>query len=898
MKRTHMKLKTRISAIAAVVSMQFLTSQVAVAQEQDAQADNDVEMIMVTGSFVRRSENFESPSPLAVVDSVAIDTIGAKNIADITQTLTINAGAENNPDAFTQNATVGTSNINLRGLGLSSTLVLLNNKRQVTNALTANDGSNFVDTSSLVPMIAINRVEIVKDGASALYGSDAVAGVVNFITKSDYDGTKISFDYQDGAHGDNKEFVIQGLWGLTGDDSSIMAAISYTSRTPLFTSDRRLSRTQDDQSTFGNPGSYFGLIPGNAAAPVIDPGCEAVGGIPVVVAPLPNGLNIGTCQFDFGDYFSFVPDETRVNGYIRASKSFSNDITWNTEIGYARNRAERGSSPTFPLLALPPVPTDNPGNPFGQPVAFLGRALGSGAEPDVANSESDTFRFSTSLQGELDTGFWELSYTKARNDYLFLQRDVLVQEFENALNGFGGSGCNPLSGVAGEGSCEYFNPFSSSFSTIPNSQSVLDSIIGTQIIDSTNDLQVVEAIYSTELFELDAGAAAIAIGAQWREEEFNQDFDSLSNQDRFGFVLGNPDLAGKLDVWAAFAELALPVSDTLDIQLAVRYEDYGGSVGSTLDPKLAASWRVSETLSLRGSVSTSFRAPSVFLRDGGFTTLGQLTDPLTTTTAFVGNRTTGNPDLTPEESTAFNVGFSFEPVDNLSIEVDYWSFDFEDLIIQENAQAILNDDPQNTDRVIRAGDPLNGPLIRVNTSYVNASYLETSGLDIVSSYRIETDMGVFLPNITATYIVDYELEDPQAGVIDGAGRRNFSNIGVSSPELKVNLGLSWQNGNHSASLFARYIDGYSDDQNCADGTSFSPDCTAGFQDIDSHLTIDAQYNVDIGSLLETDASYVLTLGGINITDEDPPQVFTNGGFDSKVHDPRGRQIYARFAMEF
>jgi iron complex outermembrane receptor protein len=307
---------------------------------------------------------------------------------------------------------------------------------------------------------------------------------------------------------------------------------------------------------------------------------------------------------------------------------------------------------------------------------------------------------------------------------------------------------------------------------------------------------------------------------------------------------------------------------------------------------------VSETLSLRGSVSTSFRAPSVFLRDGGFTTLGQLTDPLTTTTAFVGNRTTGNPDLTPEESTAFNVGFSFEPVDNLSIEVDYWSFDFEDLIIQENAQAILNDDPQNTDRVIRAGDPLNGPLIRVNTSYVNASYLETSGLDIVSSYRIETDMGVFLPNITATYIVDYELEDPQAGVIDGAGRRNFSNIGVSSPELKVNLGLSWQNGNHSASLFARYIDGYSDDQNCADGTGFSPDCTAGFQDIDSHLTIDAQYNVDIGSLLETDASYVLTLGGINITDEDPPQVFTNGGFDSKVHDPRGRQIYARFAMEF
>ena len=178
-----MKFKTRKTAVAALVSSALFCSPfLAYAQdaneevEAESKSKKDVELILVTGSFVRRSENFESPSPLAVVDSVAIDSIGAKNIADITQTLTINTGAENNPDAFTQNATAGTSNINLRGLGVASTLVLLNNKRQVVTAQPTNEGLNFVDTSSLVPMIAIDRMEVVKDGASALYGSDAVAG--------------------------------------------------------------------------------------------------------------------------------------------------------------------------------------------------------------------------------------------------------------------------------------------------------------------------------------------------------------------------------------------------------------------------------------------------------------------------------------------------------------------------------------------------------------------------------------------------------------------------------------------------------------------------------------------------------------------------------------------------
>lgn len=890
-----MRLKTQITLLAAAISAQlFTTHNIAFAQEQEV--EQDVELIMVTGSFVRRSENFSSPSPLAVIDSVAIDAIGAKSIGDITQTLTINTGSENTPDAFTQNATAGTSNINLRGLGVASTLILLNNKRQVVNAQPNNGGVNFVDTSSLIPMIALNRMEVVKDGASALYGSDAVAGVVNFITKSDYEGMQVSLDYQDGAYGDNKEYTVQGLWGAVSDDSSVMAAVSYTNRSPMFTSDRRLSRIEDDTSSLGSPGSFF-----LGATPFIDPtGCEEYGGYPTLLAPSGTvpGLEIGFCGFDFGNSYSFVPDESRLSTYVKANKQLTSDISWTTELSTARNRAERGGSPSFPILTFPTVPADHPSNVFGTDVQFFGREIGNGGEGDPANTESDTFRFSTMLQGELDDGFWEVSYTAARNNFLFSINDTLAQEFQNALRGFGGQGCDPITGTAGVGECEYFNPFATSYTILPNSQNVIDSFTAQQQIDSKSNLEVAEAFISKELFDMEGGAAGIAFGAQYRYQDLTQDYDALSNQDRFSFVIGNADIYGEQDVIALFGELALPVSDDLDVQIALRYEDYGGTTGETLDPKLAVSWRATDEFSVRGSISTSFRAPSIFQRDGGATSLNQMVDPLTGSAAFAAARATGNEELKPEESTAYNLGFSFEPVDDWSIELDYWNFEFTDLIIQESFQAILNADPQDTDRIVRAGDPLTGPLLQVNVTYVNASSMETSGLDLVTNYKIDTDVGTFTPSITATYVLAYDLVDPQAGAIDGAGLRNFNNIGVSTPELRMNLGLNWKHDFYSANIFGRYIDSYSDDQNCADGTTFTDACTLGYKDVDSHLTWDAQLNIDLGGIFETDGSYVMSLGGINLTDENPPQVFTNSGFDSKVHDPRGRQVYARIAIEF
>ena len=890
------RISTRLAALP--LSCLLLTAIPAQAQAQD---DEDaIEEVVVTGSYIRRTSQFDSPSPIQNVDATQLESIGAKNIADVVQTLTINTGSQNNPDAFTQNSTTGTSNFNLRGLGVASTLVLLNGKRQVLTGLPTNDGLNFVDTSSLVPLIAVDNIEILKDGAAALYGSDAVAGVVNFRTRDDFEGLEITGDYQFVSdEGDQSEYVLQALYGAQGDRSSVIAAISYTDRQPLTTAEKRLSRPQDDTSALGNPGAYFLTAPpvaGLAGVPLIDPGCAAAGGGPILLAPPgaagPFG-DIGFCGFDFGDFFNLIPDETRLNGFARGAFQLTDSIEANMEVGFARNRVIRGNSPTFPNLLGPVVPTSNPGNIYGQPVIFFGRAIGNGGEVSPSRNELDTWRFSGGLEGEFDNGwFWELSYVGGKNESVNDTEDTLGQEFQDALNGFGGTRCDgPTNPAAqpGVGPCSYFNPFATSFTTIPNSQDTIDSFIASQVLDTTSELQTVQGVISGELFEMNAGMASIAIGGQWRKEELQHDYNSLANADRFAFVIGNPDFDADRDVNAAFVELALPIADTFDLQLAVRYEDYGGATGSTTDPKIAGIFRPTDTFTARASYSTAFRAPSLFQQFGGSTSLNQVSDPLNPGGAFFAAvRSSANPNLTPEESDTYNIGFSFEPTDGLVLDLDYWSFEFTDVIIQENFQAVINANPSDPTRVVRSAG---GQILQVNVGFVNASEVTTSGVDFSAKYDWDTSAGLFRPFIEGTYVLEYDLEDPQAGSVDGAGRRNFTNFGTSTPELRFNAGVGWINGAHSANLFARYISAYDDDQN--------PDATTGaLPEIDSWTSFDAQYSIDTAVLLDREVAPILTFGAINLTGEDPPQVFTNGGFDSKVHDPRGRMFYIRFKQAF
>lgn len=905
--------------LTAGVSAIALVATTTAPQTSFAQAAGADDTIIVTGSFIRRQNQADLPSPLQTVGQSDIKDIGANNIADVTQTLTINTGAQNNPDAFTQNATTGTTNINLRGLGVGSTLVLLNGKRQVLSGAPTNDGVNFVDTSALTPLIAIDRIEILKDGASALYGSDAVAGVVNFITRENYDGIMLSGNYlSHQSQGDYNEFNIQGLVGKDFGRGSVMVAASYVERTALTTEERRLSRPQDDTSVLGNPGAFFTTAPFGplpAGTPLVDPFCAEAGGFPTPVSPLdPTASTVGLCGFDFGDFFNLVPEEQKFVGLARAEIDLSDTIYWNAEFSYADNEAVRGNSPTFPFLQLssavipgadlaPLGVTPNPFNVFpGSPtLAFFGRASGNGGTVSPNMTTSETWRASTSLGGNIGSGNWEISFTKGNNEFVVATEDTVTDRFGCALQGFqsiSGLNCtssNPdltTGGLSVPSVGTFFNPFGTSLvAGVGNNGPLLDYVIGTQVRTYESDLTVVEGFVTQEIFELPAGPVSIAIGGQYRDNDLSQTVDVLSANDAFAFLVGGRDFDGSQDVFGVFGEASIPLAEWADLQVAVRHERYGEDEGgSTTDPKIALLLRPHEVLSLRGSFSTSFRAPSVFQQFGESTTLQQVTDPLNSNAnAFVAVRTLaptgmGRP-LLPEESEAFNFGATVQPFDGFQVDVDYFNFDFTNVIIQTSPQAIVNaaagGDPASIAAVVRS--PAN-TILQVNNDFVNASSVETSGIDISASWAIDTQVGTITPMFQGTYILNYDLVDPQAGAVEGAGVRNFTNFGSPTPELRFNTGIGWQNGAHSAQVFVRHIGNYDDDQN-------------GLSRIDSDTRVDVQYSIAVNEYMDRDKLAAITIGARNLFGTTAPQVFTNGGFDSRVHDPRGALLYFGLDVE-
>jgi len=993
------------SAIAFGTAALAALPDTAAAQQQAGGQGQQLEEIVVTGSYIRRATEAGVGAPISVIGRGDIKDIGASNIADIIQTLTINTGSQNNPDAFTQNLSTGTSNFNLRGLGVSSTLVLLNGRRQVVSGVPTDDGLLFVDTASLVPQIAIERLEVVKDGAAALYGSAAVAGVVNFITRNNFSGLELEGEVK--AVTDEGSATGVRLGGIAGSDFAqgrghATIAFEYFDQTPLTTEERRLSpRFGPDVSDIGQPGSFVpafplliqaGQIPSPAIPQVLeqqlggllsspgalealesgftlenfllaggpdsvsipDPTCPET---PVSSGPFrnslqgttPTGLNI--CSLDFGDSFNLVPDQTRLQGFARTDYEINDHAEFYGEFGFARNRTERNNSPTFPTLATFPIggpatnsligAPPNPFNPFNVDLFGVFRPIGVGEFPR-SEHDSDTWRVVAGLRGNFaETWRYDVNFVRAINDFDVRTRDALRDRFNAALVGLGGPDCTfgtPLSG-RGQNGCEFFNPFGTANTAAPgdtvvdpltgqpvpltNSDAVIEDILAVSVLDFDSRLWTGNALVSGDTsrwFELPGGPIGIAVGGQFRHEEFGLDADDNLNRGNFLFVSGAGtsirDFFGSRDTWAGFVEVAFPFTDWFEITAAGRFEDTQ-TVDSTLDPKVSAAVRPMEGLTLRGSFSTSFRSPSILQQESrGLVTLAQINDPVLGNTAFVGVFTEGNPNLEPEESDQFNVGFTYEPEPGFQIQLDFWHFDFTDLITEEDPQALVNSIPQseqtgpNMDpRIVRGtGVPL---LLQVNTSFVNAPSLETNGIDFGMSWQYETIAGTISPFIDGTLITEYEIADPSLGeVIDGKGSRNFLNVGAPTPPLRFNAGLNWNWGPHSFFGVFRFIDDFEDDQNCVDTTNpdnfedFNPNagCPANFEiaRVDEQLTLDIQYTLAVHELLgwSDDRPITLTGGAINLTDERPPAVNTNSGFATRVHDPRGRLAYARLTIGF
>ena len=832
-----------------------------------------VEEIVVTaktGSRIGRQG--DSPSPLSNYDAAVLLDAGLKDIRDLVGVLAINAGAENNSDNLTQNYTVGTANMNLRGLGVASTLVLLNGRRQVLSAVQTDDGSSFVDLAALVPMLAIERVEILKDGAAAIYGSEAVAGVANFITRQGFQGMEFQAEYR-GRSGDGSQddISLDGVFGGTfgdgngsGGQGEFLLAASYLDRTSLVLTE--VDWLRPATSGFGNPGSFN--VP-SLRQTVADPGCERYDGL---LQRLSGGGEI--CLFDYGPQLTAVPNEERLQAWGRVDWRWGEGMVLWAELGYARNDIYREVSPSFPVLNTPVVPAQHPANPFGEEVLFQGRPYGYGQPPEINYYDHKTVRFALGLEGRFsETAGWDIALVRGSNDALLNPRDVNAANFQAALQGFGGSGCTAgAAPLAGEGGCLFFNPFSSNFAAsagdeLFNGPQLYDFIIGDYQGDGESRLTTVAANVTGMLPGFRGG---YAIGAQYRDQGLDYRYDAVTRRDGWAFLIGNPDFGAADDVHAAYGEVWLPLGDRLEVTGALRYEDYGSGVGDTLDPKATLLLRATDAFSIRGSFSTSFRAPSPFQTRGAQTNFTNVVDRDGSRT-FAGRRTLGDPALKPETSRAVNAGLTWQDAGNWVLSADYWRYSFKDVLRKENAQAIVNADPFDA-RIERTAA---GTISIVNVAFINADRIKTSGIDLAGRANVELSGGLLTGWAEATWLVSYDVTN--AGVaIDALGKLNRANVGAPNQKFRAAAGLAWSRRALQVNALARHVGGYKDD---------------GGGSIDSFTTLDANVRWSFAGLLRDGTETSITLGAANLFDADPPYVAIAGSYDPRSADPRGRRLF-------
>lgn len=854
-----------------------------------AQDIDDEDVIVVTGSNLN-ADQFQAVTPVDVYGRSDIQAAGLSNVTDLVRTIPENYGSEANRSAFTQNNTLGTAQINLRGLGLGATLVLTNGRRNVLSSTFANDGSQFVDTNQ-IPLALIERVEVVKTGASAIYGSDAVAGVVNFVTRSEFVGVELDGQYQTTTDADQEDITLNFLAGFGEGATHATFAATYVDRSELRFTDREFTgRGTELELATAKPGSFILRAPPMNPAfagtpvgvPVADPRCADAGGN---VVTTPGGQ---FCQGSTRDQFAFVPNEERLALYADVRHEMDNGLSLFAELSWADMEASiDGRAPSLPGAgasgAIIVSPT-NDFNPFGAPLVYVGRPIDAREIGAVDSAESTTWRAAIGANWETDSGLsFDLSYVHGKNEYKQVINDLLRSEL-----------FNPGTTVVRDD----VNLFATSI-TDPaqaNDPTFLEAATVSVPVNYESELDVVEGSVSGSLMDTSSGPVGFAVGVQWRRNfaGFNAD-ERLNSGTDLVFLFPLDDFDGEeITAASTYAEVQVPIGERIDIQAALRYENYSGNIGDTLDPKVAVTAELVPDLLARASVGTSFRAPTPLQTGGQTNQVGPIVNPCTGQRGAVSLVTNGNSDLAPEDATTYSAGLAYEKRGGFRASVDYWRYDYEDVITRQSPEGIA---AGATCQEVAPGvfvpvadgltvNPLTGQIAEIQVDFVNAGAIETDGVDLAVGYVHDGGTaGTFTADLTATFLTTFDVrETPDAPVVDRAGLRNTTSFTRSTPEARGNLSLGWERGPHRLTGIARYTSSYEDDLNMN-------------AEIDSLTTFDLQYALRLENALGLGGTEI-RLGAINITDEDPPFVFDRGGYDPLVGDPRGRMVYFGVTQNF
>lgn len=902
---------------------------------------NPLQQVVVTGTYIRQNPE-EVASPIVTVDQAQLRRTGITSLSQLTNYISANYGSVGGVQDLTKGGGAddrNTRSANLRGLGPSDTLVLLNGHR-VASQESDSTGNNYVNLATLVPMIEVSRVETVLDGASALYGSDAVAGVMNFITDKSFTGFRTSARYNYLQDSPGWDFEAEAGGG--GDRTHVIASIDYQSQAHLQNGDRSWTNFQNlsGGSQPGNfiltsapvapgggdviidngvngPIDYTALYHSTVAAQtaagkanptrvaIADPWCDVAGtGGLFFGAKFP----LGTCAFSYQAQNPLMPGFDQILAHALATVAIDDRNTLSLEARFYNQDDDRWGVPSFSQTnGGAVIPASAPYNPFGVPVTIGNfRALGNAGLPAAGIAGTYNIEHANvygehvvlSLEGDLWAG-WRYSADAefSRDTSVNRPNDTYIASFQDALDGFGGPSCTitatgPLAtekpGVA---PCYYFNPFGDGESTNP--AQTLFNVRQSQFIQTSVTYEIAEASINGHFLPhlLPGGAIGLAIGGQVRTEKRQVDVDAVTATGGFGFDPQVQPGEGARHNTAGFIEMLLPLLPSLDLDAAARHEDYGHFANTT--HKVGLNWRALADswigdLTLRASTSTSFRAPALAQSTGTAQTggVGQTTDPLNPQlpVQFRSIYIVANPGLKPETSTNYNFGATWKPDRRFDATLDYWKYDYRNKIALQNAQATINADP-NGPAVIR--DPT-GALLGVDLTYFNAGRTSTDGLDIRTDYRVAlAGADTLTASAQFTRLLSYVIQlGPGLPSYDTVGRANESDPGWPAPAWNGSLMLTFTHEALSAQVTQHFTSGVGYDYNAA------PPKPATEQ-LASWHPVDWQVRYRFGG----HEKYGITLGMINAFDRAPPFA-PFAGYIPEIASALGRESYVQLDAAF
>ena len=818
----------------------------AYAQNDSVASSDTINTVTVTGSYIPRG--VDTPSPVTIMTQQDLDNTPRTSLGEFFHLDPAFSGSEVFTSFGTGLGSSGSASVNLRGLGPRATLVLLNGRRSVYNSEPTRDGVVTFDINSLIPEIAIQRVEILKDGASAIYGSDAIAGVVNFITRDDFEGMEMKANWSRTDTAGQDERLISGIFGTGNDRSHIIVAVEYLDRDALnfvdFPDVYDWSVANGAYSNNLNPGS-FRLIPGqtyNATVPagpgaanrlVRDPLCgdSRLGpperaGNPGFLGNSANNNQVCLVLNNLGR--GAISASKRVNAYAKATYEVSNLLNLGLEAGFSHLRLARAGGYGYAEPELL-VPASNPGNTFGGDVMYrgsiFGPAIGNGNE-QIAQVRNETWRLAFLADGqisEMGNWRWSSNFTWSRNESLAQHPDTVVDRMAAALQGFGGANCDPTTGTAGVGDCSYFNPFASQYLASPgdplyNDPDLVNYIRDTAYSISSSYMITYSAVVHGNLFDLPGGAAGIAIGYDYRKEQMRNDWDALTQGGGFAFASRSIPFNKSRDSNAAFFELSIPPIEHLEIDVAGRYEDYGNGVNKFV-PKGSLLWTPLDNLFVRATAGKSFRAPDLLQ---SFGTNAGVTDSIDVP-GFVTNSvravTSPNPGLKPEQATSYTAGVTWDIANNLTASLDWWRINFSDLTGQQDPNTVVAEyaaTGAHANQLIFDGS---GQLIQLNLVFDNFSSIHTRGFDFSLAWNKDIgSIGNISLSARGSWTTKYTYQvRSDLPVVDGLGHVN-NNVTVvfPMPKLKANFVAGWQNDGHYAQATLRYISGMLNDRVAVD----------------------------------------------------------------------------------